>query len=376
MAHLSKKTELKIEDSNIANLGTELEKKVKLEASQHEEAWKGAGKEVGLQIWRIEQFKIKHVAKETYGSFYSGDSYILLHTYKPKPDSPALAWDVHFWLGKYTTQDEAGTSAYKTVELDDYLGGAPVQFREVQGYESQRFLSYFPKGIRLLEGGAETGFKHVEAKNYRTRLLHIKGKKNIKVFEVDLTFKSLNSGDVFILDVGVDIIQWNGSKAGVLEKAKGAEVSQAIEGEREGKAANRVVDEGSEDEAFWTALGGKGPIASAAAGGSDLEEDKKASGEVSLYRLSDASGTFTFTEVAKGPKVSKKHLDSADVFILDTGAEVYAWVGKAASVGEKKKALQFAQEYVTKHGKPVHTPVIRILEGGENEVFESFLDGI
>jgi gelsolin len=371
---MSKNVPLKIEDSNIANLGTELEKKVKLEAAQHEEAWKGAGKEVGLQIWRIEQFKIKAIAKETYGSFYSGDSYIVLHTYHPKPDSPALAYDVHFWLGKFTTQDEAGTAAYKTVEIDDFLGGAPVQFREVQGYETARFLSYFPKGIRLLEGGAETGFKHVDAKNYRTRLLHIKGKKHVKVHEVDLTVKSLNSGDVFILDAGIDIIQWNGSKAGILEKAKGAEVSQAIEGEREGKAANRVVDEGSEDDAFWAALGDKGPVASAAAGGSDLDADK-APEDIALHRLSDATGTFSFTEVAKGKKISKKLLDSSDVFILDTGPEVYAWVGKGASVGEKKKALTFAQEYVTKHHKPVHTSVIRILEGGENEVFESYIDG-
>lgn len=50
------------------------------------------------------------------GTFFSGDSYIVLNTYKKK-DSDKLLFDVHFWLGRYTSQDEAGTAAYKTVEL-------------------------------------------------------------------------------------------------------------------------------------------------------------------------------------------------------------------------------------------------------------------
>jgi len=345
-----------------------------LRAAQGEEAWKGAGQKEGIQIWRIEQFKVVPVPHAQYGTFYSGDSYIVLYTYKKNPDSPALAWDAHFWLGTYTTQDEAGTAAYKTVELDDFLGGAPVQYREVQGFESARFMSHFPKGLRLLEGGAQTGFKHVEAAQYRTRLLHIKGKKHVRVSEVPNHVSSLNSGDVFILDAGKVIIQWNGSKAGVMEKAKGAEISQAIEGEREGKASNRVVDEGHEDEEFWKLIGGKGPIKSAEAGGSDVEEGKKADEEKKLFRLSDATGSFAFTEVGKGPKVKRSLLDTNDVFILDAGIEVYVWVGRKASVGEKKKALTFAQEYVTKHGKPAHTTVIRILEGGENEVWETYFN--
>jgi len=66
-----------------------LDKKVRQAAAQTEKAWTNAGKEIGLQIWRIEKFNVKSIAKETYGTFYSGDSYIVLNTYKKK-DAPKI----------------------------------------------------------------------------------------------------------------------------------------------------------------------------------------------------------------------------------------------------------------------------------------------
>jgi gelsolin len=369
-----KQKEYNVADSNIANLGSDLDKKIRQQAAASEDAWKNAGKKLGLEIWRIEKFQVKLWPKEQYGQFYSGDSYILLHTYKKTPEASAYSWDVHFWLGKFTTQDEAGTAAYKTVELDDFLGGAPVQHREVQGHESELFMSYFKNQIRIMDGGVDTGFKHVEPEKYQSRLLHLKGRKRVRVTQVDLSHKSLNSGDVFILDAGLKVYQFNGKKAGPQEKMKGAQTCRAIADERRGLAKVHVIEEGdktADTQAFWKALGGEGPIKSAEEGGSDEEAENETSKVRKLFRLSDASGKLTFVEVSTGNAINRKQLDANDVFIFDTGAEVFAWIGKRASPEEKKKALAFAQDYLTKYNRPIWLPICRVLEGGENETFEN-----
>jgi len=151
---------------------------------------------------------------------------------------------------------------------------------------------------------------------------------------------------------------------------KGAQLCRALADERKGLPRIQVLEESGKDLAeFWTTLGGQGPIKTAEEGGDDSEFEK--SSTKILFRLSDASGTMEFKEVGKGPAVKRALLDSSDVFILDTGAEVFAWIGKGSSVDEKKKAMHFAQEYLQKFNRPLFTPISRILEGAENNVFES-----
>lgn len=258
--------------------------------------------------------------------------------------------------------------------MDDKLGTKPVQHREVSGHESDRFLSYFnPPGMRLLNGGVASGFNHVTAAEYKPRLLHIKGtKKTLRVTEVPLSADSLNSGDAFILDLGLKVVQWVGKGAGISEKSKAAALARAFDDERGGKVAIEVYAEGDAGLAeFWKHLGGEKPIKSAEAGGSDA--DAAAGHKKQLYKLSDASGTLSFTLVTEGT-VKKAHLDTNDAFVLDVGAEVFVWIGLKASVGEKKNALGHAMSYLSSHKRPAHLPISRVMEGGENEVFNSYLD--
>jgi len=293
-----------------------------------------------------------------------------LKTYQKQPNS-SFSYDVHFWLGDHTTQDEYGTAAYKTVELDDFLGGIPVQYRETQGNETKLFLSYFPNGMRIMEGGVESGFHHVKPEEYKARLLHVKGSgQHLRVTQTNLNREALNSGDVFILDYGLTVYQFNGAKSAGAERMKAAQVVRAIDDERGSKVTVIVAEEGTDDDTFaefWKQLGGKGAIKTAEEGGSD----KQVQVVKRLYRLSDATGQLVFTQVAEGSAVKRNLLNTADVFILDDGGQIWAWVGKGASAQEKAKALSYADLYLKHYNRPPLTPISRVMEGGENEQFET-----
>jgi len=326
------------------------------------------GHQPGLVIWRVEKFTLAELSPALYGTFYEGDTYVLLFTEQLGPNT--FSWNIHFWIGTQSSQDEYGTAAFKVVELDDRLGGKAVQHRECQGVESQKFCSYFPEGIRVLKGGNSSSFNKVDVQaEFKNRLFKAKGKIGIEVVEVVLATASLNSGDVFILDTLNKIFVWQGAQSTVFERNRAGQFATAVRNQRGAKPAVVILSEGQDDDAeFWATLGGKGPIASAVQGGSDI--DININDPKRLIRLTEVGGQLKLEPVAEG-KLSRTMLSSHDAFIVDAGFEVFVYIGAAASPLERKGALGYAQKYLALSNRPPTLPITKIHEGAQIPTFEA-----
>ncbi|POM58418.1 Villin-like protein, partial [Phytophthora palmivora] len=330
-------------------------------------AFAGAGKTAGLEAWRIEDLEPVAVPAAEQHKLHSGDSYIFLKTSEA---TTGLTWDIHFWLGKETSTDESGVAAYKTVELDDALGGVPVQHRECQGYESALFLSYFKAtGLQYLEGGVASGFNEVKRDEYVTRLYRIKGKRTVRVEQVPLQSSSLTVDDAYVLDAGLELYLYAGKETNRLEKGKALEFISKTREARGGRANVTFIDEDPENAAFWDALGGYEAVSRSAE--SDERHENVVKKNTTVLRVSGSTDdNLQVADVTPSSGVlTKDILKTEDVFIIDVGNEVFVWVGKTASESERTNALTVAVHYLKKEGRPSHTPITRVVEEGETPVF-------
>uniref|UniRef100_A0AAV2M4M7 Gelsolin-like domain-containing protein n=1 Tax=Knipowitschia caucasica TaxID=637954 RepID=A0AAV2M4M7_KNICA len=202
----------------------------------------------------------------------------------------SLTYNLHFWIGSKSSQDEQGAAAIYTTQLDDFLGSSPVQCREVQGHESETFRGYFKKGIIYKQGGVASGMRHVETNSYEVkRLLHVKGKKQVCAKEVEMSWESFNNGDVFLLDLGLTIVQWNGPKCNRQEKLKGMLMAKDIrDRERGGRAQVWIVEGDAEDnspramELVTEALGER--TGALSDGAPDETADQEQKSQLTLYQ--------------------------------------------------------------------------------------------
>jgi len=238
-------------DTNVGAIGSDADKAARKGAAQTDTAWTGAGQAPGIKVWRIEHFNVIEVETASHGKFHRGDSYIVLSTVAD-PDSGKLNHTIYFFLGNETSTDEQGTAAYKTVELDDLMDGEPKEMREPMGEESQEFKDLFGGSIEYLEGGIDSGFKHVKPEGHDARLFVTrKHKGKITTHQAPLKKSVITEGDCFVLDAADKIYLKIGDASSPFEKNAANAYAENIEGTRDGQVSvTREIDDG-----FWGLLG-------------------------------------------------------------------------------------------------------------------------
>ncbi|ELK07678.1 Macrophage-capping protein [Pteropus alecto] len=347
----------------------------------------------GLHVWRVEKLKPVPVARENQGIFFSGDSYLVLH------NGPDELSHLHLWIGQQSSRDEQGACAVLAVHLNSRLGERPVQHREVQGNESDLFMSYFPRGLKyqwagvcralglppahsggpsgLQEGGVESAFHKTSpgATPAAVRKLYqVKGKKNIRATERALSWDSFNTGDCFILDLGQNIFAWCGGKSNILERNKARDLALAIrDSERQGKAQVEIVTDGEEPAEMIQVLGPK-PALKEGNPEEDLKADWTNAHVAALYKVSDATGQMNLTKVADSSPFALELLIPDDCFVLDNGlcGKIYIWKGRKANEKERQAALRVAEDFISRMRYAPNTQVEILPQGRESLIFKQF----
>ncbi|XP_070580511.1 protein flightless-1 homolog isoform X2 [Ptychodera flava] len=308
-----------------------------------------------IESFVLEGKKFVRLPEEERGHFYSGDCYVFLCRYwVPKDldeDSPEDAeaeeedeqdefqYVVYFWQGRDASKMGWLTFTFSLQKKFESLFGDKLEVvRLCQQQENLKFMSHFKRQFIIFRG------KRKLPKQPGTELLpelfHVRsngGPICTRCIQINPSAKLLNSEFCYILKVPFDnqengiVYVWIGGKADQDE----AKLTEEIARDMFEKYSIQLIYEDSEPENFfWVGIGGK----------KSYDTDAEYMRKSRLFRCSNEKGFFTVSE--KCADFCQDDLADDDIMILDTGHEVFLWVGPAGSDIEIKLAFKSAQVYI------------------------------
>eukprot|EP01133_Synstelium_polycarpum_P001211 gene1211-1400_t len=283
-----------------------------------------------VKVWKIEDYeKIDHPETLT-GQFFGGDSYIVLYTYMLNNKEAHV---IYYYLGRHSSINDKGTSAYLTVDLHDSLGGTCVQVRVVQNKECRNFLNLF-RGKMVIHAG-----KYLTHDDSKPALFEVRGKDEIDVrsVQVDLASGSLNSQHVYILrhpSTQTTYI-WQGKYSLQVEKDSALSTAQSLA--NASTYTIEAINETQEPEAFWAAINGRAKYFN-----DIVTSSLTPSYHPRLFVCSNSSG---INEILEEQPYSQDDLEIGNVVILDVQSKIYIWLGTRSPHRTKKVAMEVLIEF-------------------------------
>lgn len=163
---------------------------------------------------------------------------------------------------------------------------------------------------------------------------------NVRVLQVPLAASSLNSGDVFVLDNGLTIYQFNAPNADYKERRRAMEiVEQDIKAERDGEPELQILD-GDEIftcDSFWELLEGRVDVLPEpdsereddSDDGADFGSSKK------LFKISDESGSLVMSLEKEDSSISESDMNEDDVWVITCDGQCFIIIGGGTNKDEK-----------------------------------------
>ncbi|KAL0482627.1 hypothetical protein AKO1_014343 [Acrasis kona] len=245
--------------------------------------------------------------------------------------------------------------------------------------------------------------------NQQICLIQIKGNKKIRSRRVELNVKSLNQGDVFVLDCGTKIYQFNGIKSTRFKRARGLDVASNIRlKERGGNAKIYFLDQKCDDDVeeslemkeFWNHFGitknaqltdfRNVEISTAEQGGDDDVFESWIDAHTFLYRINSFQSDQDESEASlesdhfdpKSVQVNLVHEKSQPskamfrgefVYVLDCYTEIFIWEGSHVNKSQRQFGRLFATKLEQSNERPLWTGTTKVIQNGETVLFKEKL---
>nr|CAB3460266.1 unnamed protein product [Digitaria exilis] len=329
-----------------------------------DEAFLGVGDKPGLDVWCIVGSSLVPVAKSQHGKFYSRNCYIILDTAELK--TGVRRHDVHYWVGEEAKEEDCLMASDKAVELDAALGSNTVQYRETQGEESDKFLSYFKPCLIPVHCNPPSHVEGYGHKSSRT-MFRCQGEHVARVTEVPFSRSSLDHKGVFIVDTTSKIFIFSGCNSSVQTRAKALDVVKHLkESRHSGRCEIAAIEDGklvgdSDAGEFWNLFGGYAPIPR------DLPE------AVSEESMSSKKLFWINKKILvhmEAHLLDREILNSDRSYILDCGTEIFLWLGMTTLVSERKTSATVLEDYVHSQGRSLSVRTVIVSEGHETVDFK------
>ncbi|KAL5109592.1 Protein flightless-1 [Taenia crassiceps] len=330
-----------------------------------------AGTQLGVEIWVIDEFYPKRFEPED-------EEYTREVTEVPK-DGGATGnreWRIFYWIGAKASLDKRACVAMHAVNLRNFLGIDGQTQREEQGEESSDFLSLFQgHKITILEGSSgSTGFHVVSCKEAAVRMYRLFGQeKTMYIVSMPVSPTSLDPKFVYLVDGDSCLYLWFGSRSRLLIQTRGRLLAEKIaQKERLNEATISLEHEGRESTEFWAVVMGLWKPAPRPPAVEHQEErpvqaivdhpkpptnvqrpppardyisaDWKLPQPI-LYDVKLGKGYLELLQVDLPlGQLTRDILNSENVYLVDSGGELFVWMGKKSVRFLRYAGFKLAEE--------------------------------